>query len=195
MQKSLSQNLPIILMCCSVFNNLLPQTPVCCHGNDSSTNTGLGLSGRRREIMNKQLCSIISNSMKKPQMMNLDGCIYLCLNTSTSCCSRTGFPQHTWLLGQVGPTWEHNLSSFCSCFPLLPLYRALHRSGFSQHQPKAPSPSLWEFQLGGAGCPSSGGHCCIQEHLLHVQAMSCSSLQQIKAFKSFFFKNGKSFLL
>lgn len=67
MRKSLSQNLPIILMCCSVFNHLLPQTPVCCHGNDSSTNTGLGLSGRRREIMNKQLCSIISNSMKKPQ--------------------------------------------------------------------------------------------------------------------------------
>lgn len=71
-------------MCCLVFNNLLPQTPVCCHGNDSRTNMGLGLSGRRREIMNKQLCSIISNSMKKPQnhefrWMHLSPC----LNTTT----------------------------------------------------------------------------------------------------------------
>lgn len=42
----------------------------------------------------------------------------------------------------------------------------------------------WEVQ---PGLPSSGGHYWSREHLLHIQTMNCGSLQQIKAFKSFFF--------
>lgn len=50
---SVSQKLSVILMLCSVLNNLMLQTLVCYHGNDNGTNAGLWLSSRRKGILNK----------------------------------------------------------------------------------------------------------------------------------------------
>lgn len=172
-------------MCCSVFNHLLPQTPVCCHGNDSSTNTGLGLSGRRREIMNKQLCSIISNSMKKPQNAEFRWMrLSPCLNTSTGAAAPQRDSHSTqgswaeWVL--PGNAIYPAPVPVCPFSPCTDLSTGLDSA--QSHRPLS-SGMLRCSQ----GLPSSGGHYWSKEHLLQVQTMSCSSLQQIKAFKSFFF--------
>lgn len=184
-------------MCCSVFNNLLPQTPVCCHGNDSRTNTGLGLSGRRREIMNKQLCSIISDSTKKPQNHEFRWeRLSPCLNTSTRVLLlQRGIPTAHTALGLSGSCLGTQFILLLFLFFLSP---PLHRSGFSRDSEVTnacpslhPHPSgmlrLWDpawvpelrrALLEQGTSPARPDH--------SAQARSCSSLQQIKAFKSIF---------
>lgn len=190
-------------MCCSVFNNLLPQTSVCCHGNDSRTNTGLGLSGRRREIMNKQLRSIISESTKKPQNHEFRWeRLSPCLNTSMRVLLlQNGIPTAHKALGLSGSCLGTQFTLLLFLFfPSSPL----HRSGFSRdrevpntcpsHRPHSPGmlmlgDAAWvpELRREQGTSPAHPDH--------SVQARSFSSLQQIKAFKSIFKKNRKSFPL
>lgn len=171
-------------MCCLVFNNLLPQTPVCCHGNDSRTNMGLGLSGRRREIMNKQLCSIISNSMKKPQnhefrWMHLSPC----LNTTMRVLLlQNGIPTSHTAFGLSGSYlgMQFILLPFLF-FPSSPS-TDLSTGLDSPETDRCPTPAeahhsqfLWNAEAGrcslavSTAFPSSGGHYWSKEHLLHVQ--------------------------
>lgn len=165
-------------MCCSVFNNLLPQTPVCCHGNDSRTNMGLGLSGRRREIMNKQLCSIISNSMKKTQnhefrWMHLSPC----LNTTTRVLLlQNGIPTSHTAFGLSGSYlgMQFILLPFLF-FPFPPLQTSpqvwiLPRQAGAQHHPR----SSGVLRLGDAAwLPAPGSQ--TQEGITGARNISCMS--------------------
>lgn len=82
--------------------------------------------------MNKQLCSIISNSMKKTQnhefrWMHLSPC----LNTTTRVLLlQNGIPTSHTAFGLSGSYL--GMQFILLPFLLFPLYRPLHRSGFSR---------------------------------------------------------------